>query len=240
VAALKPIYLDVPFAEKDLAKRAGAQWDPMAKRWFAPAGTKNFIRLGRWFRERLRLDLIPDSAWFSNLRTELEPAEWDHIRKTVYRQAGHRCQICGGKGSTHPVEAHERWLFDEQREIQLLSRIVALCPLCHLCSHFGLARVSDREVEARAWIRKINGWDEAKLEAHLVDSFAAWKRRSRIRWALDARFLYDFPGLVLSGKTRSVIEQHAVGAIARIASTPKNFQDRQDLEAWVRQMYAED
>jgi hypothetical protein len=29
-------HLDVPFAEKDEAKRAGARWDPRARRWFDP------------------------------------------------------------------------------------------------------------------------------------------------------------------------------------------------------------
>jgi hypothetical protein len=29
-------WLDVPFAEKDQAKAAGARWDPHAKRWHDP------------------------------------------------------------------------------------------------------------------------------------------------------------------------------------------------------------
>ena len=29
-------YFDVPFQEKDIAKRMGAKWDPVKKRWFAP------------------------------------------------------------------------------------------------------------------------------------------------------------------------------------------------------------
>jgi conjugative relaxase-like TrwC/TraI family protein len=31
-------WLDVPYGEKDAAKRAGARWDPKAKLWFAPGG----------------------------------------------------------------------------------------------------------------------------------------------------------------------------------------------------------
>ncbi len=30
------IWLDVPYAEKDLAKAEGARWDPRARRWYAP------------------------------------------------------------------------------------------------------------------------------------------------------------------------------------------------------------
>ncbi len=29
-------YLDVPYADKDAAKAAGARWDPTAKRWYDP------------------------------------------------------------------------------------------------------------------------------------------------------------------------------------------------------------
>ena len=32
------LYLVVPFAEKDEAKRLGARWDAAAKKWYVPAG----------------------------------------------------------------------------------------------------------------------------------------------------------------------------------------------------------
>lgn len=32
----KKIYLDVPFGEKEYAKKAGAKWDPACKRWYIP------------------------------------------------------------------------------------------------------------------------------------------------------------------------------------------------------------
>jgi len=35
---MEKTYLHVPFAEKDLARKAGARWDKDAKLWFAPAG----------------------------------------------------------------------------------------------------------------------------------------------------------------------------------------------------------
>lgn len=31
-----PIWLDVPFSDKDAAKAAGARWNPQQRRWFAP------------------------------------------------------------------------------------------------------------------------------------------------------------------------------------------------------------
>lgn len=33
-----PIYLHVPYAEKDRAKRRGARWDPKKRSWYVPEG----------------------------------------------------------------------------------------------------------------------------------------------------------------------------------------------------------
>ena len=42
------IWLDVPYAEKDLAKAAGAKWDTTAKRWYAPES--GMVDLEPWIR----------------------------------------------------------------------------------------------------------------------------------------------------------------------------------------------
>lgn len=41
-----PIYLQVPYNEKDQAKDLGARWDPAAKAWFIPPGVPSepFVR----------------------------------------------------------------------------------------------------------------------------------------------------------------------------------------------------
>ena len=41
------IYLVVPFAEKDEAKRLGAKWDAAARKWYAPSA-KEGEALKRW------------------------------------------------------------------------------------------------------------------------------------------------------------------------------------------------
>ena len=40
-------YLSVPYAQKDEARRAGAKWDRVAKKWFAPAGVESSV-FARW------------------------------------------------------------------------------------------------------------------------------------------------------------------------------------------------
>lgn len=41
------IKLNVPYAEKDAARRLGARWDPALKTWYAPAGSM-LTTLERW------------------------------------------------------------------------------------------------------------------------------------------------------------------------------------------------
>jgi hypothetical protein len=39
--------LNVPFAEKEEAKRLGARWDAKSKKWYAPLGT-DLAPFSRW------------------------------------------------------------------------------------------------------------------------------------------------------------------------------------------------
>lgn len=50
-------WLDVPYAGKDRAKKAGARWDPAAKRWFAPR--KGMTELQEWAAASDVPDLLP-------------------------------------------------------------------------------------------------------------------------------------------------------------------------------------
>jgi hypothetical protein len=80
---------------------------------------------------RLSIELVPATSWFDNLRSLLPPAEWDALRKATSQAAGHRCEICGGRGPKWPVECHERWQYDDATHVQTLTGLIALCPECH-------------------------------------------------------------------------------------------------------------
>jgi hypothetical protein len=41
------VFLNVPFAEKDEAKRLGARWDPARKKWYVPNGV-DAEQFSRW------------------------------------------------------------------------------------------------------------------------------------------------------------------------------------------------
>ena len=44
-------YLDVRYADRDMAKRLGARWDPSVQRWYCPAGSPLATVL-KWRAER--------------------------------------------------------------------------------------------------------------------------------------------------------------------------------------------
>ncbi len=133
---------------------------------------------------RISVELVPEPMHYINLRSAL-PEHWDEIRKTVYRRAGYRCEICGGKGDKHPVEAHELWDYDDKRHVMSLKRCIALCPTCHLCHHLGYANVSGQTEKAEAWLQRINGFSNDELRDYVEYVFNVYKRRSRYEWRLD-------------------------------------------------------
>ena len=45
----KKIYLNVPYSEKDEAKKLGAKWDAKNKKWYINTNNKNKIQMiGHW------------------------------------------------------------------------------------------------------------------------------------------------------------------------------------------------
>jgi len=56
------VYLDVPFADKDAAKRLGAKWDPRYKRWYAPKD--KLQRFNKWIPQNVEptLDELLEAA----------------------------------------------------------------------------------------------------------------------------------------------------------------------------------
>jgi uncharacterized protein DUF5710 len=200
------LWLDVPYAAKDLAKSSGARWDVEARRWYAPRG-ELLADLAQWapsipeslpgedrtFGQGLFVDLVPSTCWFTNVRSCVDPGQWDALRSMVYRRAGQRCEICGApRGQDRDcLEAHERWEYDERSSAQTLRRLVALCWSCHRTTHYGFAEVSGTADEAMAHLRAINQWTRAEARAHIEAAYELWARRSAHPWHLDLSILTD-------------------------------------------------
>lgn len=134
----------------------------------------------------LQIELVPSTAFGENLRKLLTKTEWDKVRKAVYKRAGYKCEICGGKGEKHPVEAHEEWLYHDEIGYQELTVIRALCPNCHLCKHAGHAIfVKNQKKLVISQLCKVNNLTIEQANEQIERAFNTWRERSLIQWQLD-------------------------------------------------------
>lgn len=142
---------------------------------------------------KLTIELIPAQSWFDNVRSFLKKGEWDEIKKACYANAGHRCEVCGGRGRKHPVECHEIWRYDEVGKVQVLEGLIALCPSCHRVKHLGnTSRLGQRALfSAITHLKNVNGWNDEVAEAYIRFSFMQWHERSRHKWSVDLTWLHS-------------------------------------------------
>ncbi len=137
---------------------------------------------------KLNFELVPDSCWYSNLRSLLPPGGWDIIRKKAYARAGGRCMICGAP--TRRLEAHEQWSYDEKNAVQKLTGVIAVCHACHEVIHIGRTQLMGREKEAADHFMKVNGCTYAEYRKALGEANEAHRRRNAIpEWKLDLSIL---------------------------------------------------
>jgi hypothetical protein len=156
---------------------------------------------------RLTIELVPKTSWYHNVRALTDELGWDRIRRQVYRQADYRCEVCGGKGPEHPVECHEVWRYDDRTRVQMLVRMIALCPACHQVKHIGFANVKGKGAQARAHLARVNGWTLAHADAYISEAFGVWAQRSQGPWTLDLEGLRPY---VLGSEYARIVRLAAV------------------------------
>lgn len=141
---------------------------------------------------RLTVELVPQTCWFSNVRSAVSKSRWDTIRKQVYDQAWHVCQICGGVGNKHPVEAHEIWSYDDEKLIQKLEGMIALCPPCHAVKHFGFSCIRGKEERTLLHLMRVNNFNQKQAQQYIEKTFKLWEKRSQKEWKLDISHLLEY------------------------------------------------
>lgn len=149
---------------------------------------------------KLKIDLVPQTCWYNNLRKQMRRSQWDKLRKKVYADQGNACQICGAEGK---LNCHEIWRYDEERHIQELVGFHAVCGMCHHVIHFGMAQIlaSQGQLDLEAVIEhfmKVNGVSREVFEAHKIEAFRTWQERSKYQWQTD---LGEWTSLVLEKPT---------------------------------------
>lgn len=144
-------------------------------------------------KPKLEIELIPSTCHYSNVRTALKTKVWDKIRFIIYENAEHKCQICSQtgleQGYKHRVECHEIWEYDDERKIQKLIGLIALCPTCHQAKHIGRSFAIGRKDIVINKLMDINNWSEEKTLEIISEAFEINKERSKHNWKLDISLL---------------------------------------------------
>ena len=136
---------------------------------------------------KLTFEMVPEECWYSNLRSVLQPADWDKVRRDAYARAGGKCCICGR--STR-LEAHEKWSYDEKIALQKLEDVVALCRECHEVKHISRTQLVGRGIEAMEHFMRVNGCSQMDFHEALQEANELYQKRNRVEgWVTDVTWL---------------------------------------------------
>lgn len=136
---------------------------------------------------KLKIELVPQTSWYSNLRSNISDSDWDKLRKQVYAQYQNVCGICGNQGR---LNCHEIWEYDDKKRTQKLKGFIALCDMCHHVKHIGYAGILAREGKLDFdkvidHFMKVNNCDKVTFKKHYDEAFAQWNERSTHKWKVD-------------------------------------------------------
>ncbi len=137
---------------------------------------------------KLDFELVPDSCWYSNLRSLLTKQQWDFLRADAKERAGGKCSICGKK--TTRLDAHERWSYDIEKGVQKLEDIIAVCKDCHSVIHIGYTQLKGDEERAEKHFIKVNDCTYAEYRRALGRANQLHQERNAVlEWKLDLTYL---------------------------------------------------
>ncbi len=140
---------------------------------------------------KLNFELVPDSCWYSNLRSILSKKDWDIVRKEAISRTGGKCAICGRQ--VKRLEGHERWSYDEENAIQKLEDVIAVCHDCHAVIHIGRTQLVGDIERAEKHYMKVNKCSYSEYVSELGKANAEHRRRNLIpEWKLDLTYLKKF------------------------------------------------
>jgi len=133
---------------------------------------------------------VPDSCWYSNLRTLLPQKIWDVIRRDAYSRANGKCMICGAR--VKRLEAHENWEYDQKNEVQKLTDILALCHDCHSVIHIGRTQLVGDEDRAIKHFCKVNSCSYADYIKALGTANERHRKLNAVsEWKLDVSLIEE-------------------------------------------------
>ena len=139
-------------------------------------------------KEKLTFETVPEECWYSNLRSVLKKEDWDVVRRDAYARAKGKCMICGS--TAKPLEAHEKWSYDEERALQKLEDVVALCHRCHEVKHISRTYLMGRGMDAMEHFMRVNECTQIEYHEALQKSNEEHSRRNKVvGWVTDVTWL---------------------------------------------------
>lgn len=159
---------------------------------------------------KLSIELVPITCWHSNVRSKLTRPQWNKLRTTIFEERNHKCEICGGIGTKHPLECHEVWFYDNKNKTQSLIKLTAICPLCHQVKHLGLTSKLGSEYRERAIQRfqEINNLTIEDSTLYISYFWQQWKERNKHEWKLDISLLESYSIDIEATKFNAIDRNH--------------------------------
>ncbi len=136
---------------------------------------------------KLTIELVPSTSWYNNLRSMMKREQWDVLRHKVYKDYGNKCAICG---TDEQLSCHEIWSYDDEKHIQKLTGLIALCELCHRVKHIGLTELEGHRGKLAfekviEHFMKVNNCSQKEFEQHHNEALKLFEKRSQHQWTID-------------------------------------------------------
>jgi len=131
--------------------------------------------------------LVPASAWNSNLRAVLSAARWRDFRQAVFAKHGPTCAFCGARPKS--LDCHEIWSYSIESDAtagrQSLVKVLPLCKSCHMVCHIGFWSLQGKFDVALAHMMRVRKINRTAALAEITAANAVFEHLSRFDWILD-------------------------------------------------------
>ena len=138
------------------------------------------------FADHCAPQLVPASAWSSNLRAIMTDAKWREFRELVFIKHGKICAFCGA--SPKSLDCHEIWKYvqsDKFAGIQSLVKVLPLCKPCHMVCHIGFWSLKGKFEQVLAHMMRVRKISRGYALAEISAANELFEKLSSVEWELD-------------------------------------------------------
>ena len=149
---------------------------------------------------KLKIEMVPEPLWNTNLRYLLKPKKWQEIRKIELKRTQNDkyqfcCEIC--TRAKDSLDCHEIWVYDDVNHIQTLEGLIMLCKQCHLIKHIGFSSNLAMEgkcnfnglIQHFCYLNKLTPED---FYNHYLEEYGKWEERGKHEWTQNLNFITNY------------------------------------------------